>query len=140
MKKKWILCLAAVAASSFFANPSPVTAAEKVIAYYFHGNARCPTCRKLEQYSREAIESNFKDELASGKLEFRAVNVDEAGNGHYVKKYDLYTKSLVLSKVDEGREVGSKNLDKIWELVRYKQKFFDYVTKEIRHFLFLEGM
>ena len=36
---------------------------EKIIAYYFHGTRRCATCKKLEAYSKEAIEtgsSNYK--------------------------------------------------------------------------------
>ncbi|MDD5430443.1 MAG: hypothetical protein PHE97_06995, partial [Candidatus Omnitrophica bacterium] len=48
----------------------------KVIAYYFHGSFRCVTCINMEKYSREAIEANFKDALDSGKLEFKAVNVE----------------------------------------------------------------
>jgi hypothetical protein len=96
---------------------------------------RCPTCHKLEQYSKEAIESDFKDELASGKLEFKVVNVEEKNNKHYIKDYNLYTKSLVLSKVKDGKEVDSKNLEKIWEYVGNKQKFFDYVTQSTKEFL-----
>ncbi len=47
----------------------------KIIAYYFHGNVRCPTCHKMEQYTKEAIEKNFKDELANGLLVVKTVNV-----------------------------------------------------------------
>jgi hypothetical protein len=107
----------------------------KVYAYYFHGTMRCPTCHKLEQYSKEAIESNFKAELASGKLEFKAVNVDEKNNEHYIRDYQLYTKSLVISLVKDGKEVKSRNLEKTWEYVGNKQRFFDYVTQEIKSFL-----
>jgi len=96
---------------------------------------RCPTCHKLEQYSKEAIEANFKDALASGKLEFKVVNVEERENEHFAREYQLYTKSLVLSFVKDGKEVRSKNLEKIWEHVRNKQKFFDYVTEEVNNFL-----
>jgi len=35
----------------------------KVVAYYFHTNTRCDTCRKIEAYSHEAIEEGFKTEL-----------------------------------------------------------------------------
>ncbi len=121
-----------------FASPlSPRTApgSGKVYAYYFYGNARCPTCHRLEQYSREAVESGFKDEIASGKVEFRAINVDEKGNGHYVNDYRLYTKSLVISLVKNGKEVKSKNLTKIWEYAGNKQKFSDYVTGEVKDLL-----
>jgi hypothetical protein len=109
--------------------------ANQVIAYYFHGNFRCPTCHKLEQYSKEAIESNFKDALASGKLKFKVVNVNERGNEHFVQDYQLYTKSLVISLVKNGKEGKSKNLAKIWEYVRDRQRFYDYVKDEVTAFL-----
>ena len=107
----------------------------KVIAYYFHASFRCPTCQKLEKYSKEAIETNFRDALASGKLEFKAVNVEDKGNEHFVNDYQLYTKSLVVSLIENGRETKSKNLTKIWDYAGDKQKFFDYVTSEINSFM-----
>lgn len=103
----------------------------RVVAYYFHGTMRCPTCHKLEQYSKEAIETNFKEELASGKLEFKIVNVEDRGNEHFVRDYQLYTKALVLSLVSDGKETRSANLNKIWEYVGNKQKFIDYVTAAV---------
>jgi len=89
----------------------------------------------MEKYSREAIESDFKEDLASGRLEFKAVNVEDRGNEHFVDDYKLYTKTLILSLVKDGKEVKSKNLDKIWDLARNKQKFIDYVTGEIKEFM-----
>ena len=107
----------------------------KVIAYYFHGTFRCSTCTKMEKYSKEAIETNFKDALSSGRLEFKAINIEERGNEHFVQDYKLYTKSLILSMVKDGKEVRHKNLDKIWEYASNKQKFIDYVTGEINGFM-----
>ena len=107
----------------------------KVYAYYFHGNMRCSTCHKLELYSREAIEKNFQTELASGKLEFKAINIEEKANAHFVNDYQLYTKALVLSLVKDGKEIRSKNLNKIWEFVNNKKKFIEYVKEEVATFL-----
>ena len=107
----------------------------KVIAYYFHGSFRCYTCTNMEKFSREAMEKNFKDALVSGKLEFKAVNVEDRGNEHFVDDYKLYTKSLIVSLVKDGKEVKSKNLDKIWELAHNKDKFIDYVTAEVGEFI-----
>ena len=134
MKKIILTILAVVAvisARGFAQEASDV----KVIAYYFHGSFRCPTCTTMERYSREAIETNFKHELVAGKLEFKAINVEDRGNEHYVNDYQLYTKSLILSLVKDGKEIKSKNLDKIWQYARNKQKFIDYVTEEINVFL-----
>ena len=54
---------------------------------------------------------------------------------HYLKDYGLYTKSLILSRVRDGREVQWKNLDKIWELVHDKDKYIEYVQDETRAFI-----
>ncbi|MDD5592691.1 MAG: nitrophenyl compound nitroreductase subunit ArsF family protein [Candidatus Omnitrophica bacterium] len=106
-----------------------------VMAYYFHGTFRCPTCHKLEQYSKEAIEANFKDELTSGKIVFKTVNVDEKSNEHFVNDYQLYTKSLMISLVRGGKEEKFKNLTKIWGYAGNKQRFYNYVRDEIAAFL-----
>jgi len=141
MKKNSLLLLAAVGLAShlFFGTP-PAFAEEApaggtVTAYYFHGTFRCPTCHKLEQYAKESIERNFKDSLASGKLAFKIVNVEGQGNEHYMKDYQLYTKSLVLSLTKNGKEVRAKNLDKIWEYVGNKDRYENYVRDEVAAFL-----
>ncbi len=136
MKKPFLTVLvisAVIAGALAFAGED--TSFTKVTAYYFHGSFRCHTCAKMEKYSREAIETNFKDTLQSGRLEFKAVNVEDRGNEHFVDDYKLYTKSLVLSLVKDGKEVKHRNLDKIWQLAGNKQKFIDYVRGEISLFL-----
>ncbi len=141
MKRLFLILLAAVALSSSGIVLSPLAQAAEdakgvhVVAYYFHGTFRCPTCHKLEQYSREAIEANFKDELSSGKLLFLVINIDEKENQHFVNDYQLYTKSLVLSLVKDSREIKSNNLAKIWDYVGDKQKFIDYVKAGVVDFL-----
>ncbi|NQT28103.1 MAG: hypothetical protein HQ570_00720 [Candidatus Omnitrophica bacterium] len=107
----------------------------KIIAYYFHGNARCPTCHKMEQYTKETIWQNFKDELTNGLLVLKVVNVEEKENEHFVDDYQLYTKALIISRVENGKEIQHKNLTKIWEYVRDKKKFSNYVTTEINDYL-----
>ena len=106
-----------------------------VVAYYFYGNYRCASCRAIEAYTKEALELYFSDEIASGKLELRVVNVEEKGNEHFVNDYKLYTKSVVLSKIEGGKEVNYKNLEGVWQYLRNKQQFFDYVKKETGAFL-----
>jgi hypothetical protein len=137
LRKLIILFLAA--AAGFSAHCSVFAADKlsgaKVFAYYFHGDMRCPTCLKLEMYSRQALEENFKDAMSSGKLEFKVINVDENKNRHFVDDYQLYSKSLVLSLVKDGKEIRSKNLTKIWEYALSKEKFFDYIKKETSAFL-----
>ena len=124
-----LIVLMAIHTSTVFA------ADAKIVAYYFHGNARCSTCHKMEQYTKEAIEKNFKDKLTNGLLVFKAVNVDEKENEHFVNDYQLYTKTLIISRIANGKEVEHKNLTKIWEYARDKKRFFNYVITEINNYL-----
>ena len=130
-----ILTVVAVVSTLAYVYAAESAAAGKVTAYYLHGTFRCYTCNLMEKYSKEAIQANFKDVLASGKLEFKAVNVEERGNEHFVNDYQIYTKSLVLSLVKDGKQIKWKNLPKIWDYARNQQKFSDYVTGEVAAFL-----
>ncbi len=119
--------------------PLPLTEVKsqnsKLIAYYFHGTFRCTTCRTIEQYSHDAIQTYFAKELGDRRLEFRPVNVEEPGNKHFIQDYQLVTRSLVLSLVSDGKETKWKNLPDVWKLVRDKDKFFQYVKDEVEKFL-----
>ena len=132
MKKVILLALSLVLIVPLFGQETPKS---NVVAYYFHGNFRCANCLKIEQYSKEAIEQNFKDELNSGKLVFKVINIETKGNEHFIQDYQLYTKSLVISLVKDGKEVKFDNLTKVWEFLWNRQKFYDYVKEEITKYL-----
>jgi len=107
----------------------------QIIVYYFHGDMRCVTCQRLQNYAKEALDTYFEKELASGEIIWSEINVDRAENRHFIQDYSLVTKSVVLSKVSEGKEVRSKNLDKVWNLLNNKDKFYEYIKGETNDFI-----
>lgn len=113
----------------------PQNAKTKFIAYYFHGTYRCPSCKTIEEWSYEAIKNSFQDELKNGRLVLKAFNVEEEQNRHFIKDYSLYTKSLIISKMNGEKEIEWKNLDKVWQLLRNQEKFFSYVESEIGKYM-----
>lgn len=106
-----------------------------IIAYYFHTTQRCANCYKIETYTGEAIETEFAAELQSGRLIWRMVNTDETANEHFLTDYKLYTKSVVLVDMRDGKQVRWKNLEKVWTHLRDKEKFQKYVRDEVRAWL-----
>ncbi|HRY29017.1 MAG TPA: nitrophenyl compound nitroreductase subunit ArsF family protein [Elusimicrobiota bacterium] len=116
-------------------NSPAKTEPRKLIVYYFHGNARCMTCRKFETLTKELMDTRFEEEVKQGRVEYRVVNVDDPGNAHFIKDYALYTKSVVLSETSDGEEITWKNLDKIWEKVRNEDAYRRYVEDEVRSYL-----
>lgn len=114
---------------------APQTLDVGVVAYYFHGNLRCRTCRTIEAYSGEAIRSGFPDELASGRLAWRVVNVEEPENKHFARDFELVTKFLVLAEYQDGEVTRWENLNQVWQLIRDKERFLEYVRRSTREFL-----
>ena len=107
----------------------------RVIAYYFHGTRRCNTCRKIEAFTDESLQTGFPEELKAGKLEWRVVNVEEPGNEHFVREYELSTRTVILVDSLDGVQERWKNLSRVWELVGDKQAFAAYIRDETESYL-----
>ena len=93
------------------------------------------TCEKLEAYSEEAIGSGFATALKDSAIVWRTLNFEDEGNEHYAKSYQLYSQSLIVSRVRSGEEVQWKSLGKIWELVGDKEEFIAYIQTEVKAFM-----
>lgn len=103
-------------------------AVDKVNVYYFYGKPRCATCMKIEKYTQNAVGS-MKDK----NIVYKSVDMEKPENSPQVKKYNLFTKSVIISKTKNGKEKW-KNLDKIWLKVGNEQEFKKYITGEIKSF------
>ena len=121
--------------SSAFAQDSGNKPASRVVAYYLHGNFRCVNCYNMEKWTKEVVETEFKDDIASGKLAFHVINTDTKGNEHFMADYKLYTKSVVLALVKAGKEMRYDNLTKIWDYLRDEKAFKKYIKSEIEKYL-----
>lgn len=123
--------------------PSPADAAladaalpqNGLVAYYFHGEVRCPTCRNIEAYAHEAMESGFAEELASGQVEWRVVNYETPANAHFTNDYEIVFPTIVLVRTIDGHSIEWHNLTRTWELVGDKEAFIEYVQLETKELL-----
>jgi hypothetical protein len=140
------LCFRSIKAARAWHLPDAVQAADgtakaegktgsRVVAYYFHVTVRCTTCRAIEAYSKEVIHQRFAKEIGDGRIEWRLVNVQLPENRHFIQDYQLFTKSLVLVLLKDGRQQEYKVLNDTWELVGDKAAMQQYVEKEVRGYL-----
>jgi hypothetical protein len=139
--KKATAATAAPKAATTQSTPSTPAAAatqsaqRKLVVYYLHGTYRCPSCNKIESLTKEAVQEGFAQAIAKGRVELRVLNVEEPGNEHFVQDYKLYTKSVVLSDLKDGKELKWKNLEQVWTLLGNETKFIDYIQKEMKSYL-----
>jgi hypothetical protein len=123
------------AASQPGGDSSLVTTSPEAVAFYFHRTIRCHSCLQIEEWAKQAIETRFAGQIAAGMLEWRPINIEEPGNEHFEKDYELTAQSLVLVRMKDGQPADWKNLKSVWELLDDYARFTEYVQSEVEFFL-----
>ncbi|MCX7018631.1 MAG: nitrophenyl compound nitroreductase subunit ArsF family protein [bacterium] len=122
---------AALTDKSADTDKSKTPSANKIIIYYFHGDMRCANCIKFENWTAETLKTSFAEQMKDGSVEWRIVNTDQKDNQHFMKDYQLFTKSVVLVQMKNGKQVKFKNLANIWQLLNSQKAFMEYIKTEI---------
>lgn len=117
------------------AAPAADVPAPDLVVYYMDMGKDCSTCLNLESYTREALETFFADDLASGRIQWRTADLDAPANAHFVDEFGLYTKSVVLVRFEGGKQTRFDSLSRIWELVYDKEAYIAYIRDEVQGFL-----
>jgi hypothetical protein len=107
----------------------------RVVACYFHNTDRCSTCLEIERAAREIVESTFSAELASGRLTWVALNMEEEENRPYIAQFDLAMPTLVIVRVNDGVVEDWTPLNDTWGLVRNAVRLSMYVADNVRRSL-----
>jgi len=112
---------------------SPVPA-DKVEVVYFHRAQRCTGCVYAETGTRYTLETYFKDELASGKVTFETLNVEDDKNAAIVNEYDAYTSALFVNTITDGTDHIEEVTD-IWFHLGDNEAFVEVVKSKIEQSL-----
>lgn len=83
-----------------------VTMKDHVEVLYFHGKQRCPTCIAIENNTKTAIEENFAEEMKSGNVEFKIIDISKTENENIAEKYEVTWSSLFVVKYKAGKETS----------------------------------
>ncbi len=102
--------------------------------YYFHRTLRCQTCLTIEALARQAVQDNFADALADGRMFWQAINIEVEGNQHFERDFSLQTQSLILAEYSTNACVRWKLLPEVWNLVASEPDFTEYVCLELYEF------
>ena len=105
--------------------------AEQIEVFYFHSTARCISCLKLEEYTRNTINSFFQEELRDGRLNFKEINVDLAENKEIVQKFQAVGSSLKINEIYEGQDHIEEDV-KAWRYLDDENSFADYLQERIK--------
>ncbi len=112
---------------------------KQYVVAYFYTNTRCNSCMLIEKWTSEALLDGFGNEMDSNILTWKTVNTDVKANEHFLKDFDMYTKSVIVIEYVDGKATRHLNLDKVWNHLRNEGKFKEYVISETRSFIYAEA-
>ncbi len=113
--------------------PSP-SGGNYVEVVYFHRTKRCYSCRYAEDAVTYTINTYFANELASGKLVYKVLNVQDSANAAIIDKYGAYTSSLFINDVIDGND-DIQQVIEIWYYLGDDEKCVELVKSEIEKHL-----
>lgn len=124
--------MATTSATTAPATIAPATT--KLVAFYVHGTQRCNNCRKMEAFTRAALQSAFADDLSAGRMEFRSLNRDEPANAHVINDFQLTMNAVVIAEERGGTVVRWSNLDQVWDRLGDEADFKAYIQSGVKGF------
>lgn len=75
---------------------SKIVASGNVEVYYFHFTRRCMTCNAVEVESKKAVTALYPKLVKSGKISFKAINLDDASSKTAAEKCGVEGQSLLI--------------------------------------------
>ena len=126
----WVLCLGLLAVGC--AKKLDTAAPSKVLCICFLNEHPCESSRRLEAWTKEALEAVYGQDLQTDRLTFKSVNYDRPENAHYLKDYDLPFQSIVLQDTTQPKRWT--RLDKLWEMIGDEARFRKYVQDQVAGF------
>jgi hypothetical protein len=132
----WVLMLVSVI-PSFGQNTAKPSHPARLRVYYFHTEERCPIDQSVEDNTRMVMNSNYKDKIQDGTIDFRIINTDVKANEALASKFDINAQALYLVKVEKGKETNT-DLTKFafdWSLgspLKFRKGLKDEVDKLLK--------
>jgi len=100
---------------------------ERVEVYHFHGNQQCTSCIAVGDLAEKTVNTNFKDELASGRLVFAHINAELPENYALASKYGVTGSSLWIGVYDANGFHKEQDI-RVWSLINNKDLYVTYLS------------
>jgi hypothetical protein len=103
---------------------------EKVEVYHFHRTQQCYSCKTVGAYAEETVNTYFAPELASGKVVFGHINIEQPENKALVEQYNPTGPSLWIGVYDKGGFHKEENVN-VWYKIGNKDEYLAYLKGAI---------
>jgi len=102
---------------------SDATAGSALTAVYFHAPHRCPTCKKIEAYTHEALQPD----IADGRIVWQVADYTAPENAIMVDRFKVLTSTVVLTEMRNGEVVRFRNVEEVWNHTHDQTEFVAFM-------------
>jgi len=101
----------------------------------FHNSERCSQCLRMEKFTNDVLNEDFNGLIAEKKLQFRLITMDTPDNLNLVKRFNIFTTTLVFVQFENKRESKIKVLNDSWGYSGDEVSFKEMLRTELNQFL-----
>ena len=115
-------------------NTALPSGSEKVEVFVFHATQRCISCINIGKYAKATIEEKFPQDLKSGKITFKEVNIDLPENFNMAKDYGVSGSALYINAIKDNKDNHEEDTT-VWRLVTNEAQMKSYFEAKIKKLL-----
>jgi len=112
----------------------PAIQSQRVDVVYFHRAKQCYSCKYAEEHLQTTLEKYYADELATGRITFQSLNVQDKKNAVIVKKYAAYSSQLFITTVNGDEEV-TEEVKEFWMFIDDDDGFSKFILRKMKEAL-----
>ncbi|MFA6048136.1 MAG: nitrophenyl compound nitroreductase subunit ArsF family protein [Parcubacteria group bacterium] len=105
--------------------------AEKIQVFLFHATQRCSSCIAIGKFAKETVEQKFPEELKSGKIEFKEINIDLPENKELATKFKATGSALFINPIINEKDNIQEDTQ-VWRLVSNEPGFISYLENKLK--------
>ncbi len=100
----------------------------------FHFRKRCELCLKMEKITTEFLEELKRSQPGTPYIQFKRIIIDDKENLEMVKRFKIYTSTLVIVDFEKSEVRQFAVLDNAWKIVQDEMEFREMLKNELANF------
>lgn len=107
----------------------------KIIIYAFHGTRQCETCINMKANTKIVLDKYFSNELKSGKIAYRIIDVDDSKNEKIAEKFQATGTALFAEKLIDGNDIIADWSDFAFDNANNREVYIQGLKNKISNLL-----
>jgi hypothetical protein len=112
-----------------------VVGEDAIVVLLFHNRVRCEMCLNMEKHISTLLKVEYAELIRDNRIQFFLMEMNTAENNNHTDRFDLYTASVVIIKMENKEEEEIIILDDIWKDHKDETVFIERIREALEKLL-----